>query len=253
MKQIKWITLTILALLLLATFAIPAAAQDVTQEPADDIAETVVDVTVQTAESTAGVLEGFFERLTTPPDSAVMRILMVVGGVILLVAGWRIYDFIILIAGFLIGASVASSMIVTDNELLMVALPLIGGLIGAALSVFVYNAAVFVIGAYVGVIVTSALASALSLAPVSPLVLLIGGLIGGLIFIGLSFELLVLLSALAGAQLLATGLGLGLVWVIVFAVIGVVLQLGLIRVSNYEFRRRPARVYRFRRSTYGGV
>lgn len=244
----------ILFIVLLLAFVIPATAQEVaTPQPtadAADVADAVVDATVQTAQTTVGTLEGFFNRLTSVPDSAVMRILMIVGGVILLVAGWRIYDFIILIAGFLIGASVAASLVSTDNTLLMVALPLVGGLIGAALSVMLYSVAVFIIGAYVGVVITSAVAAALSLTPVSSLVLLIGGLVGGLIFLGLSFELLVLLSALAGAQLLASGLGLGLVWVIVFAVVGIVAQLGLIRMSNYEFRRRPTRVYRFRRATY---
>ena len=43
-------------------------------------------------------------------------------------------------------ASIAASLVATDNQLLMIALPLIGGLIGAALSVFVYHVAVFVIG-----------------------------------------------------------------------------------------------------------
>lgn len=234
----------ILIMTLFILAALPAAAQEVTQEPASELAEVFVDTTVQTAESTVGVLEGFFERLTRVPDSAVMRVLMVIGGVILLIAGWRIYDFIILVAGFLIGAAVASSLVVSDNTLLMVAVPLIGGLIGAALSFIVYRVAVFVIGAYVGVVITNALAAALALAPVSPLVLLVGGLVGGLIFIGLSFELLVLLSALVGAQLLATGLGLELIWVVIFALVGIVVQLILTRTTRYEFRRRPQRFVR---------
>ncbi len=238
MNTTKWIVITLLMLLMVI---MPAAAQDTTQEPASDLAEAVVDTTVQTAETTVNSLEGFFDRLTRLPDSPVMRVLMVIGGVILLLAGWRIYDFIIIVAGFLIGASVASSLIATENTLLMVAIPLIGGLIGAGLSFIVYNAAVFIIGAYIGVVITNAIAIALSLTPLSPLILLVGGVIGGIIFIGLSFELLVLLSAVAGAQLLAAGLGLGLLWVVIFALVGIVIQLALTRATNYEFRRRPQR------------
>jgi hypothetical protein len=126
----------------------------------------------------------------------------------------------------------------------------IGGLVGALVSIFLYHVAVFIIGAYIGILLTGSIAAALSLTPVSPLALLIGAIIGGLILLALSFEFLVLLSAVVGAQMLSLGLGLDAIWTFVFALIGIVAQLGLMRAYKYDFRRRRSgRVYPFRRRT----
>lgn len=242
--------LTLLFTLLLTATAV--LAQE-TPPPApngevDDVAAGIVDLTVEAAESTAITLDNFLDRLVTVPQSPLMQILFIIGGIILLVAGWRVYDFIVVIAGFLIGASIGISLVgPTENTLLLVAALLIGGLIGAVLGIFLYYVAVFVIGAYIGILITGALASALTVTPVSPVVLLIGGLIGGLVLIGLSFEFLVLLSSLVGAQLITLALGLNPLWTLVLAVIGVIIQLVLVRSFNYDFRRRR-RVRWFRRS-----
>ena len=75
------------------------------------------------------------------------------------------------------------------------------------------------------------------------LILLIGAVVGGLLLIGLSFEFLVLLSSLVGAQMLALGLGLPLIWTLIFAIIGMIVQFMLMRRFNYSFRRRPRRVF----------
>jgi hypothetical protein len=222
-----------------------------TSVPADAVEQTagdIVEFTTQTAEATANTLEGFINRLIQTPKSDVARVLLIIGGVLLLVAGWRIYDFVTLIAGFLIGAMIALSLVVTDNTLITVAAILIGGLIGAALGYFLYYIAVFLIGAYIGVVVTSGLAFQFSLGPVNPVVLLIGALLGGLLLIGLSFQFLILLSALVGAQMLALGLGLAPIWTLILAAVGIVVQLALARAYNYDWRRSPRRVYLWRRS-----
>jgi len=226
--------------------AVPPAPGTVATPVGDPVAKELVDITVETAESTANTLQNFLDRLTSTPKSDIARILLVVGGVILLVVGWRIYDFIVLIAGFLIGAAIAVSLLTTDSPLIVVAAILIGGLLGVVLSTFVYYAAVFVIGAYVGVVLTNALANALSLTPVSGLALLVGGVIGGVVLLGLSFEFLVLIASLVGAQMLSLGLGLGITWTVIFAVMGVILQLMLMRGYRHDFRRRrrPVRFYR---------
>ncbi|MBZ0295896.1 MAG: hypothetical protein K8L99_25275 [Anaerolineae bacterium] len=243
--------LLVLLVTLLTTTAVLAQETPLPPTPAgdvEDVAEGLVDLTVGAAEGTAVTLDSFLARLISAPQTPLVRILFILGGVILLVAGWRVYDFIVIIAGFLIGASIAVSLVGTDNTFLVIAALLIGGLIGAALGIFLYYVAVFVIGAYIGILITNAIASALALTPISPVILLIGGLIGGLVLIGLSFEFLVLLSSLVGAQLLTLALGLNALWLLVFAVIGIIIQLALIRSFNYDFRRRR-RVRLFRRST----
>jgi hypothetical protein len=208
------------------------------------LAEDLVELTEQTAAVTVATLDDFLTRLVQAPRSDLARLLMVVGGVILLVAGWRIYEVIIVIAGFLIGASIATSLVITDSALMNLIVLIIGGLIGAALSIFLYYVAVFLIGAYIGIALTGGLAAAMGFDPVSALVLLIGGVLGGALLLGLSFEFLVLVSALVGAQMLTLALGLDVIWTLVLAVIGVVLQLGLMRAYRYPIRRRPRSILR---------
>ena len=237
-----------IGVIILTTGAITISAQEPipTTIPGDDVAGDIVDLTVETAEETVSSIDEFLDRLTNTPKSDLARVLLVIGGVILLVAGWRIYDFIIIIAGFLIGASVVVSLVTTDNTLIIIGALLIGGLIGALLSVFLYYVAVFLIGAYVGIVLTNAIAEALDLTPISAFFLFVGGIIGGIVLLGLSFELLVLLSSLVGAQMLSLGLNLDVIWTVIFAVIGIVAQLGLMRTLNYNFRRRGRRVFRRR-------
>lgn len=236
-----WLFLGLILIVLIVALASRSPGNPIpggTPVPSEGITGEIVDLTVETTERTANFLGDLLDRLTQAPKSELARILLVVGGVLLLIAGWRIYDFIIIVAGFLIGALIAGSLVTTDNTFISLVVFLVGGLIGALLSAVLYYVAVFMIGAYLGISLTGALANALSLAPVSPLALLVGGVIGGLVLLGLSFEFLVLVSALVGAQMLTLGFGLNVVWTLIFAVVGVIVQLGLLRVYNYDFRRR---------------
>lgn len=222
--------LVVVAFLLVQLTPIPAG---------DDLAEGIVDFTVDAAESTANSLEGFLNRLITTPQSDIARVLLIAGGVVLLLAGWRVYDFIVIIAGFIIGASVAVALVSADNTFLVIAALLLGDMLGAVLSVFVYYVAVFLIGVYIGIALTNALLTALSLTPISPFVLLIGGIIGGMVLLALSFEFLALMSSLVGAQMLTLGLGLPVLWTVIFAIVGVAVQFGFMQALHYDFRRRP--------------
>lgn len=245
-------TSVVILLLVTLLFSVTLiAAQEMTPVPAEESAEAVaddiVDATTIAAETTAASAQNLLDRLLTVPTSPLARVLLVAGGLILLLAGWRVYEYIILIAGFLIGALIASSLVVSDAVIINIVVLLIGGLLGVALSALIYPIAVFIIGAYVGIALTSGLASAFGLAPASSIVLLFGGLIGGLVLISLSFQFLILLSAVVGAQVLALALGLSAIWVVLFAIIGVVVQLGLVRALDYDYRSRPRYVRLFAR------
>jgi hypothetical protein len=209
----------------------------------EEAAQSAVELTESAAQATANVVTDLVNRLTEVPRSDVVRILFVIGGVLLLVAGWRIYEFIILLAGILIGASVGAALVGQSELVLQVAAALVGGLIGAVLAIFLYYLAVFFIGAYVGIILTNAIAVALGAEVVSALVLFIGALIGGLLLLALSIELLILLAVVVGAQLLVLGLGLGAEWILIFIIVGVIVQLMATRYYGYNIRRRPRRLY----------
>lgn len=240
---LRWLPLVfVLALFTVQT----VSAQEGTPVPAEEVAGDIVGATVQVAESTASTFENFLNRLMQVPRSDIVRVLLVVGGVVLLVVGWRIYEFVILIAGFMIGASIALSLVTPENSSLELVAFIVGGLVGAGLSYFLYHVAVFIIGAYLGIVITNGLGVMFGLAPISPLILLIGGILGGLILLGLSFEFLIILAVLVGAQMLSLGLGLSTTWTLLFAAVGIIVQLGLVRTFNYTFRR-PRSRYFFRR------
>ncbi len=243
-----WIVAVLLAVLAIGS---PAYAQETPvatpAEPTvnlDQAAEDAIEITQNAAEATVQTVDTLLDRLVAAPKSEVLRVLLVVGGAILLVVGWRISRYVILVAGFLMGAAFAVALVGEADSVMTIAALLLGGLIGAALSYFVYYVAVFLIGAYIGVLLTGGVASVLELTPVSPVVLLIGAILGGIILLGLSVELLVVLSALVGAQMIALGLGLSAEWILILTIVGVLIQIFAARSFNYSWRSRPQRPYR---------
>lgn len=219
----------------------------VTPIPFDNTAQGLVDITTQTTENAANTLMNLLGPLIQPPKSEIAQLILVVGGVLLLIAGWRVYEFITVIAGFLVGVLLAVQLIPPDNQLLVIIGLVLGGVIGAVLAAYLFYIAVFFIGAYIGILITGGLFGFMATSDIPPLVLLIGGIIGGVVMIGLSFEFLILLAAVVGAQMIVLGLGMDTGWVIILAIIGVVVQLFLTRRFDYEIRRRPTRLNPFRR------
>jgi hypothetical protein len=236
-----------IAAILFVVFNFIGFSHVVAQDPAPTTVP-IVTTTIDAAQATTDIMLNFFNRLTQTPDSTIMRVVMIVVGLVLLVAGWRVYEFVIVIAGAMVGAAIASSLVVSADATNNLIVLLVGGLVGAVLSFFLYYVAVFLIGMHFGILLTNGLATTLSLQPVSPLVLIIGGVIGGVILLGLSFQFLIILSSLVGAQLLTVALGLPTIWTLVIAVLGILLQFGLTRTYNYDFRRSRRAVYRRRTS-----
>lgn len=239
----RWVSIALIVLFLAAallgcTTALNTTPGAATPPPPNDVAEQMVEGTVSAVERTAGWLDNLLDRLGQVAQSEVVRVLLIIGGVILLVVGWRIYDWVILIAGFVLGAALATSLVATTDSLTALFVMLIGGLLGAALSIVLYQVAVFFIGAYVGILITRSVASLLALTPVTAVALLIGGLLFGLLFLGLSFQFLIVVSALLGAQMLTLGMGLNAAWTLLLFVIGLVAQFILARTYRVDLRRR---------------
>jgi len=209
----------------------------------EEAAETVIQITETTAEGISGLVNDFLNRLYSISQNEIVQVLMVIVGAILLVAGWRIYNWIIVIAGALVGGTLALAAVGEAGVVIEVAAFLIGAAIGGTLGYFVYYLAVFVIGAYIGIVFTTLIAQSLDLLPVSPILLLIIAIVAGVVMLGLSFELLVLLASLLGAQLIVMALGLtpAGIWLMVLILAGVIIQVGLTRRAGYKIRRRPTR------------
>lgn len=255
MKIFRWVAL----LLMLFSVSFLISAQEVTDPPPDgeieidvdevregveDVAEEAVDTTETVAEASFTFLQDLTDRLATAPENDLLRIVFVIGGAILLLLGWRVYDEVIILAGILVGAAVASGVVPDSNTVLEIAALLIGGIIGALLAIFLYYIAVFFIGAYVGLLLTYTVINSLLSTTVSDVVLLVGALLGGVLLVVLSAELLVLLSAIVGAQMLVVALGLNPEWILILALVGIVIQFAILRSMKINLRRRPRRNYR---------
>lgn len=229
-----------------------ASAQDATETPTatatpDPAAVGVVDAAENAAEAFTNTARTIWEQLSQTPQSDLVRVLLIVGGVVLLIGGWLVYEWIILIAGFLIGAVTALTLVSQPDTLVALLIFLIGGVIGAALGALLYYVAVFLIGGYVGIVITQQLAIALNLLPVTLLAVLIGFIVGGILLMLLSLELLIVFSAIVGAQMIALALNLGVEWMILLALVGIVVQLVAIRARGVTIRRRPVRRIPWRR------
>lgn len=243
----------ILTLLVSAfAFAGVVSAQDVVTPPPptatpDPAAAGVVDAAAGAAEAFTNTAATLWEQLAQTPQSDLARVILIVGGVVLLLAGWFVYEWIILIAGFLIGAMTALTILDPTDTLLALVVFLIGGVIGAALGALLYYVAVFLIGGYIGILLTQGIAVALNLLPVTLIAVLIGFIVGGIILILLSMELLIIFSAIVGAQMIALALGLDVAWMILLALVGMVAQLAVVRTRGIDLRRRPMRRVPWRR------
>lgn len=206
-------------------------------------AVSFVNLTDDAATGFARIIGDFINQLYNVPQNSIVRVIMVIGGVILLLAGWRIYDWVIVIAGIVIGAATAVALVGENNTIMMVAALLIGGLIGAVIAVFAYYVAVFFIGAYIGLLLAGTIATSLDMTPVSVWILLLAALLGGILLLTLSYEMLVLLSSLVGAQLIVIALALQpqTLWIIGLTLAGIVLQALITRRYGYSVVRRPLR------------
>lgn len=209
----------------------------------DDAAQNIIGVAETTSKNLSSLLSDFVNRLNTTPNSSLIQILMLIGGIILLVAGWRIYDWIILLSGALIGGITALAAVGSASTLLSIAAFLVGALIGAALAVLLYYVAVFFIGGYVGVVFLSLVATTLNWSPLPTWALFVALIIGGLIMLGISFEFLVVLASLVGAQLIVTALSLSPqgTWILILTLLGIFIQIFASNRFGYRFRRRPSR------------
>ena len=242
------ITMSIMMLIM------PVIAQDGDGQPVDadgnDIVidtegatNSIVQITESTAEGISALISDFLNRLYNITNNDFIRVMMVVVGAIFLVAGWRIYNWIIILAGALVGGTIAVAAFGGTSTTLEIVAFVIGALIGGFLGYFVYYGAVFMVGAYIGIVFATLIAQSLDLLPIAPLVLFGIAVVGGIIMLGLSFELLVVLASVLGAQLIVMGLGLtpAAIWLGVLILIGIFLQIRLTRRSGYSVRRRPSR------------
>lgn len=80
-------------------------------------------------------------------------ILLVLGGALSCLAGYRLFRVVLGLYGFILGAMFASSMMGITNTVGMLAAAIVGGLLGAAILVFAYFIGIALVGAGLGALV----------------------------------------------------------------------------------------------------
>lgn len=149
-------------------------------------------------------------------------------GAFLLLFGRRLYWAFVAIAGFLVGAQLANTLVAVPSEGTRLVVALAGGLIGALLAMLAQRIAFMAGGLFAGAYLGLALAGELSVSGPPLLWLIGGGLLGAFAAAMLMDWAIVVLSSLAGAWAIVAAIGLEgvrAVWLlVVIAAIGVMFQ-----------------------------
>src|SRR5882672_9762650 len=80
-------------------------------------------------------------------------ILLVLGGALSCLAGYRLFRVVLGIYGFIFGAMLASSMMGASNTTGMIVAAVVGGIVGALVLVFAYFIGIALVGAGLGALV----------------------------------------------------------------------------------------------------
>ena len=168
-------------------------------------------------------------------------IIGVVIGVAILLFGRKLFWLFVAALGFAIGLEVAAYFMREPPVWMTLLVALVLGVLGALLAILLQKLAIAVAGFIAGGRIAWALAAAFWVehAHYRGITFVIGGILGALLLLALFDWVLILLSSIEGAHLIANGIVLpekgSLILFIVLAVIGVVVQGSMLRGS-----RRPA-------------
>jgi len=128
--------------------------------------------------------------------------LAVVLGLLICFFGYRIFRFVLAVAGFIIGASFVAGFgfTLTDGKEILVILiaGIAGGLIGGALLLFLYSVGVFLLGVVFGILLFSGILGVMNI-NTSPPIYIVPALAGGIAALLLQRFMIILTTSFAGA------------------------------------------------------
>lgn len=132
-------------------------------------------------------------------------ILLVAGGLVALVAGYRVFRAVLGIYGFILGAFVATSAMGTSDTGWLIATALIGGLIGALIFIAAYFIGVALIGAGLAAIAVNLIWGQLAGGAPPALAIIIAAIVGALASLSLQRYVIIVGTAFGGAWTLLVG------------------------------------------------
>ncbi|MCH7949731.1 MAG: DUF4203 domain-containing protein [Candidatus Dadabacteria bacterium] len=123
-------------------------------------------------------------------------------GLLICFFGYRMFRFVLAIAGFIIGASFVAGFgfTLTDGKEIVVILiaAVAGGLIVGALFLFLYSAGVFLVGAIFGILLFSGIIGFVN-SNTSPILYILPALVGGILALLLQKFMIILITSFTGA------------------------------------------------------
>ncbi|MCB0222562.1 MAG: DUF4203 domain-containing protein [Anaerolineae bacterium] len=161
-----------------------------------------------------------------------LSIITILVGIVLLVAGRKLFWLAIGALGFLIGLSLALNYLAVDSAVVLWLIAFIAGVVGAVVAIFLQQVAVVVGGFLMGGYLSLWLIALfnLNLTQWEWMVFIIGGIIGAIIVSMLFEYALIGLSSLVGATMISQSVNLSpqitTVILIALFVLGLVVQMG---------------------------
>jgi uncharacterized protein DUF4203 len=131
-------------------------------------------------------------------------IVLLAGGLLSCFAGYRVFRIVLGIYGFILGALLASSVMGTEQTMLMIVAALVGGLLGAVILIAAYFVGVALIGAGIGALVANAAGAALGREPHVAVVIGLA-IVGALAALALQRYVIIIATAFGGAQTAIVG------------------------------------------------
>jgi hypothetical protein len=125
-------------------------------------------------------------------------LILLCGGLLSCVAGYRIFRIVLGIYGFILGALLASSAMGTDQTFWMVVAAVVGGLLGALILIAAYFVGVALLGAGAGALATNLISTALGREPNVLLVILVA-IVGALGALALQRYVIIVATGFGGA------------------------------------------------------
>ena len=136
----------------------------------------------------------------------ILLLLSVPVGMICCFLGYKAFKFVLGIFGFVAGLFIGNILVVTFFEfdgLVMWIIVIVGGILGAGLSVSLYFFGIFVTGAVAGGLLGSVISTEVTVEPI--IVILVMGLIFGILALVVQKLIIIVSTALAGAWMAVSG------------------------------------------------
>ncbi|GAB1421910.1 hypothetical protein MASR2M15_21090 [Anaerolineales bacterium] len=139
----------------------------------------------------------------------VIAVLAVLVGAVACFAGTRFMKLIVTVVAFIVGWWILTSLISSNDEIVMLLIGVIGGLIGAMLSYFFFQVGLALLGLFIGYQVGLWIMDLLNIAP-NNIIGLVIGIVSAIFFVVLALRyqvfMFAVITALVGASLLVAGL-----------------------------------------------